>query len=223
MAATSGKCSTLEHKRSTQRREEQEADDRRECSSQSLSPAAADDLNTSQAGTGRNHDREDEEEQTRSKPGNERRSIEALVQDVERCKNRGNVEFFRGRALSAHTAGRNILSDACLLYAEGIKALAQVDARLSVCNSNATGSEDGCRDEEGTMVAELRSRAKSLGSALYLNLAAVNLLLNEWDPALACCTHVIETKCGDAIAAAAGAVETAAPASLGPEARCVNV
>lgn len=169
----------------------------------------------------------------------EEAAAEALLRNVESLKDKGNIEFHKGRALAKHTAGKNILSDVCLCYAEGIQALAKVDAHLTQLrkrdssrsttdavrqsgnsSSGNSSSHATCCPEEnaGGTAAEMSSRADTLRSALYLNLAAVNLLMEEWTPALACCTHVIEGLCQDVIARAKTA-ERATPVPVGPGSR----
>lgn len=193
-------------------------------------------------------------------------SLEALVSEAESCKSRGNVEFYKGKALVKHTAGKNLLRDACILYAEGLQALAQADARLLAqggpdgqhahqppsqpqpqpeedqevqaggANSNVTGIDNNAEATPTTpasttskdratavedpatttataafgglpppsqLTAELLRRADAVRPSLYLNLAACNLLLQEWAPAIACCSRVLEDFC-------AAEVETAA-------------
>lgn len=133
----------------------------------------------------------------------------SLLSAVESCKDRGNIEFHKGRALAKHTAGKSLLSDACMLYAEGIQALAKADAILARLGHQGAGvdpvssSSRISKDETGVgTLAALCERADTVRPSLYLNLAMCNVLLQEWTAAIACCTHVLE-RCGDAIAAAA--------------------
>lgn len=130
-------------------------------------------------------------------------TVDALLSEIEAYKRRGNVEFNRGSFLAKHTAGKNILSDACILYAEGVEALSRVDAFLARLKSESLSSTLSTSDEteQRPTLAALFVRADAVRPSLYLNLAACNLLLHEWDAAIACCTHVLE-KCGDAIIAA---------------------
>ena len=189
-------------------------------------------------------------------------SLEALVSEVESCKNRGNVEFYKGKALAKHTAGKNLLRDACILYAEGLQALAKADAHLLAKRPpgnrrgqhdhqqppppqqqqqqdpqkpekdqdlHASGPKSSGTGEDNTVkaaptptptsekerpemeedratassgrnltpaeLAALARRADAVRPSLYLNLAACNLLLQEWAPAIACCTRVLEGFC----------------------------
>lgn len=162
----------------------------------------------------------------------------ALLLEVESLKNRGNVEFHKGKALAKHTAGKNILSEACLRYAEGIQALAKADTHLAEhkqqqqelhtvgsCTNSSRRLNTDCPESDALLVvdgegvlSELSSRADNLRSALYLNLAAVNLLLEEWAPALACCTHVIDGLCRDVIEDAKAALP--APVGAAESRRC---
>ncbi|CAM9259934.1 unnamed protein product [Ectocarpus fasciculatus] len=161
----------------------------------------------------------------------------ALLAEAESCKDRGNVDFHKGKVLAKHTAGKNFLRDACVLYAEGLRVLGEADARLlaqrvqqqqweegndnrtSAANaSDGSGSstpsspvpppkEQTQEDDQAPVrpatlqdeTASLSKRADTVRPSLYLNLAACNLLLREWTPAIACCTHVLDECCGDAL------------------------
>lgn len=152
-------------------------------------------------------------------------TLGALLSQVEGCKNRGNIEFQKGKALAKHTAGKNLLSDACILYAEGIHALTKADACLSRLQSQQLSGESSSSDlnrasthsiedettdngvlldetmDNGvlhTLLASLSKRADMVRPSLYLNLAACNLILHEWVAAMSCCTYVIE-RCGKGI------------------------
>lgn len=167
-----------------------------------------------------------------------------LLSEAESCKDRGNVEFYKGKVLAKHTAGKNLLRDACILYAEGLQALSKADARLAAerlvlaqetppdkdqptDESDVTDSADvestlseerlsepknappvsaaspaaaaATRSTRLSLLASLSGRADGVRPSLYLNLAACNLLLQEWTPAIACCTHVLDECCGDAL------------------------
>ena len=139
-------------------------------------------------------------------------TVDALLLEAESLKNKGNIEFQKGRVLAKHTAGKNLISDACLLYAEGLRALASADEGLA----KLVGEEEEkvaveidapslqTRKDLQTIPKTLSAfskRADSIRPSLYLNLAACNLLLHEEAAAIACCTHVLE-RCGDGIAAA---------------------
>lgn len=141
-------------------------------------------------------------------------TLGALLSRVESCKNRGNIEFHKGKALAKHTAGKNLLSDACILYAEGIHALTKADACLSRLQSQqlsgegpssdlnraSTHSKDKTTDNGvvHALLASLSIRADAVRPYLYLNLAACNLILHEWVAAMSCCTYVIE-RCGKGV------------------------
>lgn len=171
-------------------------------------------------------------------------TVDELLSEVESCKGRGNVGFHKGRVMAKHTAGKNLLRDACIAYAEGLQALAKADARLLAEQSGHQQQDGGHddndeqqqqhqREEEGeqrpenrddsavdnssgssgsgssgssrfslSQLAALSERADAVRPFLYLNLAACNLLLQEWAPAIACCTHVLDECCGDALLAA---------------------
>lgn len=143
-------------------------------------------------------------------------TVGTFLSEAESLKERGNVEFQKGRVLAKHTAGKNLISDACLLYAEGLRALASVDEGLAmlvgqekeeevvVVKESDAPSPHTRKDLEQTIqttLSALSRRADSIRPSLYLNLAACNLLLHEGAAAIACCTHVLE-RCGDGIAAA---------------------
>ncbi|CAM9409243.1 unnamed protein product [Ectocarpus sp. 4 AP-2014] len=167
----------------------------------------------------------------------------ALLAEAESCKGRGNLNFHKGKVLAKHTAGKNFLRDACVLYAEGLRVLGEADARLLA--QRAQQQQQQQRQEEGNdnqasatdtsdeirslthsspvpppreqsqgndghapvlpptlqdrETASLSKRADTVRPSLYLNLAACNLLLREWTPAIACCTHVLDECCGDAL------------------------
>ncbi|CBJ33139.1 nuclear distribution protein NUDC (predicted) [Ectocarpus siliculosus] len=170
----------------------------------------------------------------------------ALLAEAESCKDRGNVDFHKGKVLAKHTAGKNFLRDACVLYAEGLRVLGEADARLLAQRAqqqqqqqqqqrqeegndnraSAANTSDGSRsptpsppvppprvqtqgnDDQAPVrppplqdreTASLSKRADTVRPSLYLNLAACNLLLREWTPAIACCTHVLDECCGDAL------------------------
>ncbi|CAN0381799.1 unnamed protein product, partial [Ectocarpus sp. 12 AP-2014] len=168
----------------------------------------------------------------------------ALLAEAESCKDRGNVDFHKGKVLAKHTAGKNFLRDACVLYAEGLRVLGEADARLLAQRAqqqqkqkqqreegngnraSAANTCDGSRiptpsspvpppreqlqgnDDQAPVrsptlqereTASLSKRADTVRPSLYLNLAACNLLLREWTPAIACCTHVLDECCGDAL------------------------
>lgn len=154
-------------------------------------------------------------------------TLEALLSHAESRKDSGNIEFHKGKVLVKHTAGKNYLSDACLLYAEGIDALTKADECLIRLQSQQEeNSEEGSgslsdlnpsstqypqrktssRDNGGlgALLASLSTRADTLRSSLYLNLAACSLVLHDWAPAMACCTYVIE-RCGEGITDAVAA------------------
>ena len=145
-------------------------------------------------------------------------TIGAFLSEAESLKNRGNIEFQKGRVLAKHTAGKNLISDACLLYAEGLRALASVDEGLAklmgqeveevAVESDQPTSPQAQQDLETipATFSALSDRADSIRPTLYLNLAACNLLLNEKAAAIACCTHVLE-QCGGGIAAAVAFAE----------------
>ena len=150
---------------------------------------------------------------------NEQRAA-SLLATVESLKNRGNVEFHKGKVLANHTAGKNFISDACILYAEALQTLAKVDAciaRLPRDDDVATVSQPKISEEYREKNAEeragLSNRADTLRPSLYLNLAACNLLLHEWAAAVACCTEVLEL-CGD------GIIEAVASAAESSRYRC---
>lgn len=143
-------------------------------------------------------------------------TVGAFLSEAESLKDRGNVEFQKGRVLAKHTAGKNLISDACLLYAEGLRALASVDEGLAklVGQEGEEEKEEAAVESDAaspqirkdleavpTTLSALSKRADSIRPSLYLNLAACNLLLREEAAAIACCTHVLE-RCGDGIAAA---------------------
>lgn len=166
-------------------------------------------------------------------------TLHDLLSEAESRKDRGNVEFYKGKVLAKHTAGKNFLRDACILYAEGLQALSQADDRLDAerlllsQQAPRSGEEDQQRDLPGaadnhdqdpnpsgelpatqentasasadsvapsptslSLLASLSKRADEVRPSLYLNLAACNLLLQEWTPAIACCTHVLDECCG---------------------------
>ncbi|CAM9903104.1 unnamed protein product [Discosporangium mesarthrocarpum] len=106
----------------------------------------------------------------------------SLLSEAKDIKEKGNLDFVRGKTLSKHTAGRNFLSDACLKYAEGIQKIGRVNKCLDLLAGSWSNSEE----------KELREQGVRVLSSLYLNLSACNLLLQESDPAIACCTHVLE-------------------------------
>ncbi|CAM9259973.1 unnamed protein product, partial [Phaeothamnion confervicola] len=154
------------------------------------------------------------------------------VAEALRRKDAGNSQFYQGRMLAKHTAGRNALSDSCMEYAMGLQELAKADAMIkrlrwleaqSPQDQPQGGREDGEGDHpakgndrsdamdaaatqpDGSTVlnaesdaaaeptlAEVEQTADAVRPALYLNLAATNLLLEEWTPALACCQQVLE-------------------------------
>ncbi|CAM9758674.1 unnamed protein product, partial [Scytosiphon promiscuus] len=172
-------------------------------------------------------------------------TVDHLLSEAEGYKDRGNVEFYKGKVLAKHTAGKNLLRDACILYAEGLQALAKADAQLAAdrillsqptlqaeedqqrfrsgaadnLDEEATPSQEQLAEKEKSdlasatspapgvasgstrlpRLASLSSRADKVRPSLYLNLAACNLLLQEWTPAIACCTHVLDECCGDAL------------------------
>lgn len=145
-------------------------------------------------------------------------TVGTFLSEAESLKDRGNIEFQKGRVLAKHTAGKNLISDACLLYAEGLRALASVDEGLAklvhqmkeeeeeekeVAVESDPPSPQTPKDLETipTTLSALSRRADLIRPSLYLNLAACNLLLREEAAAIACCTHVLE-RCGDGIAAA---------------------
>ena len=144
-------------------------------------------------------------------------TVGAFLSEAESLKDRGNIEFQKGRVLAKHTAGKNLISDACLLYAEGLRALASVDEGLAKLVHELEEEEQEkqvavesdppsplTRKDLETIPATLSAlsrRADLIRPSLYLNLAACNLLLREEAAAIACCTHVLE-RCGDGIAAA---------------------
>lgn len=132
--------------------------------------------------------------------------VSSLLDQAESCKNSGNGEFHKGKVLVKHTAGKNSLANACVLYAEGIQSLMEADKWLSENHKdiNSVGDMGGEQSDQENAVARLRSRAEDLRPALFLNLAACNLLLEEWGPALACCSHVID-RCQDIIEGVASA------------------
>lgn len=145
-------------------------------------------------------------------------TVDTFLSEAERLKNRGNIEFQKGRVLAKHTAGKNLISDACLLYAEGLRALASVDEGLAklvgqeeeevAVDSDQPSSPQTQQDPETipATLSALSERADLIRPTLYLNLAACNLILNEKAAAIACCTHVLE-RCGGGIAAAAAFAE----------------
>eukprot|EP00611_Tribonema_gayanum_P023037 TRINITY_DN4758_c0_g1_i1.p1 TRINITY_DN4758_c0_g1~~TRINITY_DN4758_c0_g1_i1.p1 ORF type:complete len:238 (+),score=67.57 TRINITY_DN4758_c0_g1_i1:66-716(+) len=109
---------------------------------------------------------------------------EQRLQAITDCKTKGNVELLRGKLLLKHSsiAAATSLQNACMHYARGLQ------------HADAAHEE---HDRGGfTPVGDMQS----LETALYLNLAAANLLLEEWTPALACCTEVLSnggSGCGD--------------------------
>ncbi|CAM9997345.1 unnamed protein product, partial [Choristocarpus tenellus] len=108
-------------------------------------------------------------------------NAKSMFGEAEVLKERGNKEFLKGKALVKHTAGKNFLSDACLCYAEGLQKVARGKECLDRLQR--------CSDDEFDQ--SLHNQGSTIEIALYLNLAACNLLLSEWDPALACCTQVL--------------------------------
>lgn len=133
----------------------------------------------------------------------------SLLSEVETCKDKGNIEFHKGRVLAKHTAGKDSISEACIFYAEGIQALAKADACLAGLGRHTDPGPTSPGEEGAGVSSNLRKRADTIRPSLYLNLAACNLLLSEWTAAIACCTHVLEG-CGDAIQAAAALAESSA-------------
>lgn len=136
----------------------------------------------------------------------------ALLEEVERLKNKGNVEFHKGRTLVKHTAGKNLLSNACMFYVEAIQALSKAEAGIkrlkahdTAVESQPMSSKDHPGDRVNLNVSSLSKRSDTLLPSLFLNLAACNLLLNEWAAAIACCTEVLE-RCGAGILAAVASV-----------------
>lgn len=136
----------------------------------------------------------------------------SLLEEVERLKNKGNVEFHKGRALVKHTAGKNLLSDACMLYVKAIQAISKADvsikrleAQYTAVESQPISSKGHPGDRINTNVRSLSKRSDTLRPSLFLNLAACNLLLNEWSAAITCCTEVLE-RCGAGILAAVASV-----------------
>lgn len=141
-------------------------------------------------------------------------TVDSFLSEAESRKDRGNIEFQKGRVLAKHTAGKTILCDACVLYAEGIQALGKADSLLAQLvhqqeelpvNTSPAFSE--ISQETGvtttgtqTTLAALSKRAGTIRPSLYLNLAACNLIFEEWPAAVACCTFVLE-QCGEEILA----------------------
>lgn len=146
----------------------------------------------------------DDHEHGSKKDGSDEQKAASLLEEVERLKNKGNVEFHKGRTLVKHTAGKNLLSNACMLYVEAIQAFSKAEAsikRLKAHYTAAESQEGHPGDRINTTVSSLSKRSDTLRPSLFLNLAACNLLLNEWSAAIACCTEVLE-RCGAGILAA---------------------
>lgn len=138
----------------------------------------------------------------------ERVSIESQLVQAESCKNRGNVEFQKGKTLAKHTAGKNLITDACLQYVEGINVLKNLDASISCLQKKNEVSTAVSAVQSRDIIATTRllSRANTVRSALFLNLAACNLLLDEWNAAMACCDEVID-RCRDVVAMVSPSVD----------------
>jgi hypothetical protein len=114
--------------------------------------------------------------------------LASKIAAVASCKAAGNADYTRGKLMKAHTAGKKALQDSCINYAMALQHLAAAQEQAA---------EELVDEAASTTLAQL----DELQVPLYLNLAAVNLLMEEWDPALACCTQVLQ-RCSASIAAA---------------------
>ncbi|CAM9621167.1 unnamed protein product [Chrysoparadoxa australica] len=95
----------------------------------------------------------------------------------------GNKQLQQGRLLAQHTAGKNALRDACLSYATGLQVLHRAVEGAQV-------AEMQVGEDDEALGAAYRDM-EDLELAMYLNLAATNLAMSEWDAAINCCTQVL--------------------------------
>jgi hypothetical protein len=123
-------------------------------------------------------------------------TLASKIAAVASCKAAGNADYTRGKLMKAHTAGKKALQDSCINYAMALQHLAAAQEQAA---------EELVDEAASATLAQL----DELQVPLYLNLAAVNLLMEEWDPALACCTQVLQ-QCNPSIAAAYEAASSAA-------------
>jgi trimeric autotransporter adhesin len=123
-------------------------------------------------------------------------TLASKIAAVASCKAAGNADYTRGKLMKAHTAGKKALQDSCINYAMALQHLAAAQEQAA---------EELVDEAASATLAQL----DELQVPLYLNLAAGNLLMEEWDPALACCTQVLQ-QCNASIAAAYEAVSSAA-------------
>jgi LAS superfamily LD-carboxypeptidase LdcB len=137
------------------------------------------------------------QQHTASSLDGDNKNLPALLAKADAHKGQGNQQLMRAKLLSGDsTACTTCLLDAAAEYALGLQSAAEAREAFKadgIGSSTATAAPTTPPPPHSEVQAGYVSTGRQLRHlelALYLNLAAANLQLREWDAALACCDQV---------------------------------
>jgi tetratricopeptide (TPR) repeat protein len=119
-----------------------------------------------------------------------------LLSKAEKSKIAGNLELVKGKALIQHTAGKNLIADACQHYLAALGSLNQVEQHLmnnSFSGEGNTGTSSS--NSENNTESTLLEQWTSLSISVYLNLSLAGLLCEDYNSGLRSAEKALSLDC----------------------------